>query len=42
MWGEVTEVVAEVRGGEHEIGWGRGLSPPKPNIERNALNNSRG
>jgi hypothetical protein len=28
MWGEVTGVVVEVRGGEREIGRGRGFTPP--------------
>jgi hypothetical protein len=39
MWGEVTEVVVEVQGGEHKVGQERGFSPSKPNIECDALNN---
>jgi hypothetical protein len=32
VWGEVTGVVAEVKSGEHEIGRGRGFTPPKQQI----------
>jgi hypothetical protein len=38
MWDNVTKVVAEVQGGEHEIRQGVGFSPLKPNIELDALN----
>jgi hypothetical protein len=42
MWGGVFEVVAGVRSAEGEIGRGSGFSPPKPDIELNALNNDEG
>jgi hypothetical protein len=39
MWGEVTDVAAEVRSGEHEIGRVGGSHPPKPDVECVALDN---
>jgi hypothetical protein len=42
MWSGVVKVVAQVQGGGHEIGRGRGFSRPKPNIECVAVDNGGG
>jgi hypothetical protein len=41
-FGNVGKVVVEVRGAEHEITRGMGISPPKPNIKCDALDNGGG